>query len=256
MAPIIGTESPFRRMPVDMPRRQILYLDAIRLSAEMAGAAFDRLHDLLMKITAERDAQLTGSGEHPGRAQAHNAVPALLDAYSIIDAIHRFRELLRVTPGLKHNAPFELFMRQTKDIRELRHIVQHLNREVDRIAQEGWAALGTLTWLGPSTVPDGPPSSYILQAGTFYAGQWTHGPMIDTYSSLPKGEIADIAILTAELRVNLSTIMNNLRSITRSLEGTLQEFAADKERFGSDVLLTFVLTPVNETVSSGDSGAK
>lgn len=66
-------------------------------------------------------------------------------------------------------------MRQTKGVRELRHIVQHLNREVDRIAQEGWAALGTLTWLGPSAVPDSPPSSYILQAGTFYTGQWTHG---------------------------------------------------------------------------------
>lgn len=255
LAPIIGSESPFRRMPVDMPRRQILYLDALRLSAEIAGTAFDRLHDLLTGITEERHAVLTGNSDQQGAAQAHNAVPAILDAYSMIDSVHRFRELLQVTPGLKHNAPFELFMRQTKDVRELRHIVQHLNREVDRIAQEGWAALGTLTWLGPSAVRDSPPSSYILQAGTFYAGQWTHGPMIDTYSSLPEGAIADISLLTAGLRVNLSTIMDNLRSITRSLEGPLGEFAAGKERFGSDVLLTFALTPVEETEPTGDPGA-
>jgi hypothetical protein len=240
-------------MPVDVPRRQILYFDALRLSAEMAGAAFDRLHDLLTRITAERDARTRHSDDRPRAIQAHNAVPAMLDAYSIIDAIHRFRELLQVMPGLKHNAPFELFIRQTKDVKELRHIVQHLNREVDRIAQEGWAALGTLTWLGPSAVPEGPPSSYILQAGTFYAGQWTHGPMIDFCSSLPKGMIADIALLTAGLKVNLSTMIDNLRSMTRSLERALEEFAVDKERFGSDVLLTFFLTPVEETIPTGDS---
>ena len=256
MASVVASESPLRRMPVDMPRRQILYLDALRLSAEMAGAAFDRLHALLAEITADRDARLAGDGEHQGSSQAQNAVPAMLDAYSIIDSIHRFRELLQVAPGLKHNAPFELFMRQTKDVRELRHIVQHLNREVDRIAREGWAALGTLTWLGPSAVPDGPPSSYIMQAGTFYAGQWTHGPMIDTYSSLLKGEIRDIAVLTAGLKVNLSQVIDNLRSIIRSLEGPLEEFAADKQRFGSDVLLTFVLTPIKGATPSGDPEAK
>ena len=255
MAPIIATESPFRRMPVDMPRRQILYLDAIRLSAEIAGVAFDRLHNLLTGITDDRHDLLTGVAEHQDGPLADKAVPAILDAYSIIDSVHRFRELLQVTPGLKHNSAFELFMRQTKDVRELRHIVQHLNREVDRIVQEGWAALGTLTWLGPSPVPDGPPSSYILQAGTIHPGQCTHGPMIDTYSSLSKGEIADISLATAGLRVNLSTIVDKLRSIIRSLEGPLEEYAADKQRFGSDVLLAFALTPVEQTGSNGDPDA-
>jgi hypothetical protein len=80
--------------------------------------------------------------------------------------------------------------------------------------------------------------------------------MIDTYSSLPKGEIADISLLTAGLGVNLSTIMDNLRSITRSLEGPLEEFAEGKERFGSDVLLTFVLTPVEKAEFTDDPGAK
>lgn len=251
MAPIIATESPFRRMPVDMPRRQILYFDALRLSAEIAGVAFDRLHNLLTGITNRHDL-LTDVTEQ----QEDKAVPAILDAYSIIDSVNRFRELLQVTPRLRHNSVFELFVRGTEDIRELRRIVQHLNnREVDRIAQEGWAALGTLTWLGPSVVPDGPPSSYILQPGTFYPGQWTYGAMIDTYSSLGESEIADISLTTAGLRVNLSTIIDKLRSIIRSLEGPLEEFAAGKERFRSDVLLIFALTPVQETGSIGDADA-
>ena len=235
MPSIISDESPFRRMPVDMPRRRILYLDALRLSAEMAALAFDGLHTLLLGLCERRE---DPSGDR--------AVRAILDAYSVIDAVHRFRQLLQVTPGLKHDAAYELFMRQTKGVKELRNIVQHLNREVDRIAQEGWAALGTLVWLGPSAVSDGPPTSYILQAGTFYAGQWTHGPLVDTYSSLTDGEISDITLATAGCRVNLSIIMDKLRSIIRSLERPLEDFAAEKERFGSDALLAFAMTPVDE----------
>ena len=235
MAHIISRESPFRRMPVDLPRRQILYFDALRLSAEMAGLAFERLRDLLTLVSEKK--------EEPA---AHKAVSALLDAYSIIDSLHRFRELLQVTPGLKHNPAFKLFIRQTKDVEGLRHIVQHLKGKVDRIAKERGAALGTLAWLGPSAVPDGPPSCYILQAGTWYPHQRTHGPMIDFQSSLGTGEIADISLTTVGYRVNLSTMMDRLESIIRGLESPLEEFAADKERFGSDVFCRIALEPVED----------
>jgi hypothetical protein len=53
MRPMISKESPFRRMPTDLPRRQILYFDALRCSAEMAGLAFERLHALLMLISGQ-----------------------------------------------------------------------------------------------------------------------------------------------------------------------------------------------------------
>jgi hypothetical protein len=102
---IISDESPFRRMPVDMPRRQILYLDALRLSAEMAALAFDNLHTLLLGLCERREDSL-----------GDRAVRAILDAYSVIDAVHRFRQLLQATPGLKHNAAYELFMRHTKGV--------------------------------------------------------------------------------------------------------------------------------------------
>jgi len=241
LVPIISTASPFRRIPVDLPRRQILYFDALRLSAEMAGLAFDHLGSLLISV-CERESGPVGD----------TAVRAILDAYSVIDSVHRFRQLLQVTPRLEHNAVLKLFLRQSKDVEDLRHIVQHLNRDVDRIVQEGLAALGTLTWLGPSLVSDGPPRSYVLQAGTSYPGQWTHGPVIDLWSSLPSGTIADISLATAGCKVNLSSIMKNLGSIVRSLERSLEEFAENKERFGSDVLLTFALTPVEQTVESVD----
>ncbi|MEX2091628.1 MAG: hypothetical protein WD971_03075 [Pirellulales bacterium] len=253
----IEPHSPFRRVPVDLPRRQILYFDALRISAEIADTAFNRLHRLLADISDKRHNEVNCDHNDLFSPQAQNAVPAMLDAYSFIDSVHRFREVLQITPGLRHNAPFELFMRRTSGVKELRNIVQHLNRHVDRIAHEGWAALGTLTWLGPSAVTNGPPSAYVLQAGTFYSNQLTNGPVLDISSSLQIGEIADISLLTAGLRVNLSTNINSLRSIIRSLEGPLEEFATGKERFGSDVLMAFALTPVTDEqiVPNGGSAA-
>jgi len=233
MRHIISKESPFRHMPKDMPRRQILYFDALRCSAEMAGLAFERLHDLLVLLSREGEDQ-----------PSDKAIRALADAYSVIDSAHRFRELLRVTPNLKHNTAFSLFMKQTQDIKHLRNIVQHLHREVDRIAQEHLPALGVLTWLGPSAAPGGPPTAFILKAGTNHQGQQIHGPMADHLLSFPPGEIGEVCLATAGRKVNLSKLVDHLRTIITSLELPLHKAAADKERFGSDDIVISIGTQI------------
>jgi len=187
------------------------------------------------------------SGFHLGcQALLPHGHRALVDAYSVVDSAHRFREVLRVTPGLKHNAEFELFMRRTQAVEELRHVVQHLNREVDAIAQSGRAALGTVTWLGPPKVPGNPPTAWALQAGTLYANQLTFGPMIDLESTFTPGEFIDVSLSTLGVALNLSKLVAHLRAMIQSLEPSLQEYAAEKERFGSDQLFSFSLVPVNE----------
>ena len=233
---MISKESPFRRLPVNLPRRQILYFDALRLSAEMAGLAFERLYALLMLVSKQSE------GDPP----ADKAVRALADAYLVIDSAHRFRTTLQTTPRVKHNAAFKLFIRQTQEVVKLRNVVQHLNQNVDRIEKEHWAVLGTLTWLGPSAVPGGPPTSFIFEAGTSYRGQMTYGPMIDFQSSLPTGEIADISLATAGVKVNLARLVDRMRSMIKGLEIPLKKFAADKKHFGSDRLLMLPLVPVKE----------
>ena len=244
MHPIISKESPFRRLPTDLPRRQILYFDGLRLSAEMAGLSFDRLRNLLVDITERKN------------PPDDRAIRALADAYSVIDSVHRFRELLQATPGIKHNVAFELFARKTDQVKTLRHVVQHINREVDQIVKEGWAALGTLTWAGPSAATGGPPTAWILQAGTSYAGQLTHGPMIDTYATIPAGEICDIFLKTSGVTVNLSDVLARLRSFISSIEGPLEEFCRDKDRFGSDYQYAFELLPIENDVPSHKSVLK
>lgn len=233
MQEVVSSESLFRRLPTDLPRRQVLYADALRLSAEMADFAHKRLVALVQEIVDKN-------------APDGWAVYALLESYSIIDSAFRFREILRATPGIKHNTTFELFIRRTQKIETLRHIIQHLRGEIDTIAAEGLAALGTITWLGPSAAPDGPPTAWILQPGTSYPGQWTHGPVVDTYSSLPDKEISDISLATAGAKINLTEIVSHLRSMIKSLEPSLEEFAKGKELFGSDVIMHFELIPIPE----------
>lgn len=236
---MISDESPFRSLSRDIPRRQILQLDGLRLSAEMAWLAYESLQNLLIELSKEDRGPL-----------GDRVVRGLLHAYSVIDSGHRFRELLQHFRGLEHNAVYEIFMRGTKDVEPLRHIVQHLRGNVDRIAEEGLAALGTLTWLGPSAVPGGPPTSGILQPGTFYGKQLTYGPVIDLESSLSEHSIADISLATAGSKVNLSKLVERLQGFVKGLEPSLEEHVRNKERFNSDVIMAITLTPV---AKQGDS---
>lgn len=132
---IAGPDSPFRSLPATLSRRHVLYLDGLRISAEISGIALRRLRSLLVDISTSAD-----------RPVAHEPVLALADAWTTIDNVNRFRELLRSTPGVKHNAVFELFVRGTEIAETMRDAVQHLNnREINTLAEAGLAPLGTVT---------------------------------------------------------------------------------------------------------------
>lgn len=117
---MISQESILRRLPKTLPRRQILNLDGLRLSAEMAGIAFESLSDLLHELSQPKETR---------GPLGDRVVRALMYTYSVVDSIHRFRELLMVFRGLKHNDVYELFIRQTKEVETLRNIVQHLRKK-------------------------------------------------------------------------------------------------------------------------------
>ena len=239
--PIVADDSPFRRLSDRIPINQILFLDAIRLSTEMADQAYRRLYDLLFELTDEGKKGI--------------AVPALSDAYTVVDSIYRYQGVLRSTPGIKHNEVFELFMRRTAGVEPLRHIVQHLNNQIRKIAADGWSALGTLTWIGPSVDPNGPGRMCILQPGTFYPSEKTVGPMVDLAATAPPGQIADISLTTSGVRVNLSHVIQALRENFKSLEVPVGEIDSEKGHRGSDALIRIDLIPVtNDQNTDGPYG--
>lgn len=111
----------------------------------------------------------------------------------------------------------------------------------------GLAAFGTLTWLGPSKVQDGPPTSWILQPGTSYPDQITRGPVIDLKSSLCEG-IIDISLSTSGTTVKLTEMVEHLRIMIKSLEFAVTEYSDGKDFFSSDLIMDFALVPLDGSI--------
>jgi len=241
---MLSPESPFRRLPVNLPRRQVMFADALRLSAEMAAYSYQNLERLLKDLVLrDRTEQIEGA-----------TIQAIVNAYGVIDAANRFREVLRRFPGLKKNAVFRVFKRATASVEALRNVIQHINSELHDIGDKKSSALGTLTWLGPSENNDSPPTAWILQPGSSYPGEITHGPMIDLDAQVAPGEISQIHLVTSGARVDLPDVIKRIGSMIKSLEPSMKEQSSGKELMGSDALMHFSLTPISDIAAMPKKG--
>lgn len=132
---MIGSESPLRKLPGDLPPGQAMFYDGMRFAIEMLDVSYRRLVAGLEAIAAEEAA-----GSH---------VPiVMLDAWTIVDSANRLRDLLDQTPGLKKNTPP---MRVVRDALApcdpLRNFVQHLDGGINAHADSGVPTWGSLSWL-------------------------------------------------------------------------------------------------------------
>ncbi len=128
-------DSPLRRMPTGLDRRRVLYIDAVETCFEMIDAAYTRLLGLIVTRWS------------PEGRGAPDLMPALAEAWSVVDWVHRLRRLLDQMPGIKKRAVgYQLFWRRSKGVEDLRHMIQHLDRRIDEVAAGGYPAMGTLAW--------------------------------------------------------------------------------------------------------------
>ncbi len=137
---IIGQESVLRRIPAPLARNQALFIEGIRFSIEMADLAYRRLCETLPPLSRMENPV----GESP------SSVSAMLDAWSIVDSLHRLRGLLKHMPGIeKRNRipPIRAFFDATERITELRNTAQHLDTTIPGVVDDqNWAVLGSLSW--------------------------------------------------------------------------------------------------------------
>ena len=123
---ILKKDSVLRNIPTDLNRRQALFIEGIRFSIETADLAYLRLRDTLIVLgtreTADPDSPSTAS--------------AMLDAWSIIDSLHRLRGLMRNMPGIEKRdriPPIRAFFDSTTNVVKLRNTVQHLDNEIPKV---------------------------------------------------------------------------------------------------------------------------
>jgi hypothetical protein len=165
---MISENSILRRLPPGIEPKQMVFLDGIRHSAEIAGIAYSRLEAILTWLVSN-----SKDRAHPN-SQAY--IAAFMDAWALVDSVDRFRMLWKMLPGFPFSESGESsqthFEEITQPIRNLRNVTDHLAQRADYVASAGNPVLGLLTWV---TYPEGAPNhgyTCVLAPGTTRAGQW------------------------------------------------------------------------------------
>jgi hypothetical protein len=152
--------------PEFLPRRQVLYLDAIEESFRMVTLAYRRLQASLLEYGRLHESRAADSESAAPDATSQLNSAILLDAWSVVDVLNRLRVMVRSMPGVKKASPgVESFVRSLEPVEILRNAVQHLYGEVDKIADTGHPIWGSLSWAVPPAEPGGQ-----LKAGMFLPG--------------------------------------------------------------------------------------
>jgi hypothetical protein len=209
----------------------------------MAHVAYERLSLSLQAIS-------TG----PQESLTVQSVEALQDAWSIVDSVNRFRDLLANLPGLKTGVWTRLFSERTADAAALRNCMQHQLGELDNLISNGGQVWGYLSW---AKLRAGKPTGqwYMLSGGSDYVGdRWLFiGP-----ATLPFPMPLDRVRLNAYGRqVYLWRIVDAVVSATRKLEteltsGNVRPVGnAATERRGADAVYSGSIEVVVSNLASG-----
>lgn len=139
---VLDDDSPLRKLPTGLDPGQALALDGLRLTAEMALLAYQRLSATALRASEEDEVR-------PG------TLPLLFsDAWAFVDHVNRFRTLLLHVSSQSEAGPGPLlssFCDDTRTIQDLRDTVQHLTARIPGMVAAQQGVLGTLTWV---YVPD------------------------------------------------------------------------------------------------------
>lgn len=240
---LIPAESNLRRIPADVDRRTILFLDGIRYSIQSFEISSRRLAQTLNQLSNAQDTK-----DNLGEIISI----ATIDAWSIIDSIHRLRELLEQLPRLKKNTPeLQLFLHRTSPIEDLRHFFQHFRTEIDSFVEKAMPLWGTISW-STTNSDTGLPQTHTIVPGTFFHGAWFGSCTFDTH----EGRFIDRVVLHAgPQKVDLADLEDYVNEfMSWYLEWYELKFTGD-ERLGSDVHMKLNIKPALKETSENESNA-
>ncbi|MGO9095455.1 MAG: hypothetical protein ACLQGV_09550 [Bryobacteraceae bacterium] len=236
---ILGKESPLRNLPAVLQRRQLLFLEATRFTIDTIDLAYLRLAETLPRLAANiEDGDLQG---HP------SSVSAMLDAWAIMDSLHRLRGIIEALPGLqakKRNPKVRSFLENTANVPPLRNTIQHLNTEISGVVEDkNWAVFGSLSWVIVE-----PEVSRLLSC--FYlpgTPTGSHSVINPVGRRLWRSPVDSITIERSGISVNVSDAVRSVSRLAAFLEKSLGKAFAEQipERHrgirpGGDLLVRMV----------------
>ncbi len=207
---IIGSDSPFRQIPVELNQSQATFFDGIRYSVDMAEVAYERLRHSLYSFAIET----RGSESSP---ESKQLAAIFLDAWSIVDSAYRLREILDQMPGLpKGKSPkYQLFRRKTKEVEEFRHTIQHLNHELRTMAENGCPVWGALDWITVTDQKGGVFRSSMIVSGRFLPFKLPICNPLGKDIELP---VDHITLHLKKLTLSLSDTIRSIREVIVPIE--------------------------------------
>jgi hypothetical protein len=232
--PMIQPDSLLWKLPQGLDPCQASFLDAIRLSVQFIDVTYRRIEDALIRLTLETDRSLL------------LGPIALMDAWALVDAIHRLRALISGMPRYKKRAPSKgLFLRRTVDVAALRNSFQHLVNDLPALTQSDLPVLGALTWVRPISATE-----KTLSIETFIPGQvrGVHpSSQVAVPSSVPD-RLSQIQLWAGDRSVDVSKLRHAVSELVLALQHTETSIPVDLPLAPCDAMaqITIKLMPGDE----------
>ncbi|WP_062063829.1 hypothetical protein [Cellvibrio sp. OA-2007] len=234
---MLSTNSSFRRVPNTLNPKQTVFIDGIRHAADIIEISYSRMRELLTEIALSP----------PQSDKLQTVIPyVFLDAWAMVDAIHKLRNLyIKFPHAIKEplTEGVRSFSDSLEQVIDIRNIADHPHQRFDSVISKGGAAFGVMTWM--TVFNSTPLEAYFctLQPGTLKSEPKFKRPEILAELELPTDRIC---LSLGGKTANLSESYTYIESIVRDMEIQLEyEFQTLPKNFIlNDVLLRQVYRPI------------
>lgn len=233
-SPVFSEDSPFRKLPRNLNRPQLMFFDGIRFSVEMISLSYARLAATLLKISEE--AVTEDSSDLP----MLDRISALQEAWSIVDSTFRLKCLLEATPHLKKNMPdLQLFFRKTSAVTKLRNIIQHLNTEMKSLIQGNHPAWGVLCWTNITDAENFISDSFTYVPGTMFDSKDI--PTLNPLGRIFREKIDHVELHAGKYNISISNLAYATLELAKKLEEVLSKQISGDNASGGDFLFAMTI---------------
>jgi len=128
---IINNDSIFYKIDGNIfPAKDLLYIDAIRHTAQIIDISYSRL--VLTLLSEENNLQ--------------NEL-AISDGLSIVGSLNRLRALLEKAPNISHNLPwYKNYYHKIKIVKDIRDFLEHFDEKIQSQIENDNFTLGYIGW--------------------------------------------------------------------------------------------------------------
>jgi hypothetical protein len=206
---MLTINSPFLNIPVQLDRKQAVFLDGICHAVQISNLSYTRLCKSLTSISELPD--------------CNDFSHVFLDAWAFIDAADRFRFLWQQQPKpllFAQNRQDDLVLSSLQNIRNVRNVAAHIAQKIDQIVALNSSVLGEISWVTLLSEKPLRIKTHFIRPGVVFNG-------MNAQFSMPKGDInfangsGAISIVAGKHTANLSEAYEALMRLVRSAEMTL-----------------------------------